>query len=196
MRMLFALLSCSILFLPFSDAQTKPQSIRLCVALVKNSSRVHAISPKWQRTQLIKDFERINKTKEVTKGKAAKIETVALDSTDEADPAVRENNCEFVLRTTLTDVQRTDVGQINVPTPGAIEIGRINAGDPRATPQDSNDATVTYDVLRNGDPESWSSGIVTARDSFQDEELVSQLMDQVARKVANDLRQPHTSSPQ
>jgi hypothetical protein len=191
----FSALLPSILLLGVVHAQNKPEPIRLCVSMLKNQS-LHSVNPKWQRTQLIRAFERINKGKDVSKGKAARIDTVALDSTDEADPKVRESKCEFVVHTELTEVQRTDVGQISVPTPSAIEFGRVNVGDPRASPRESNDATVTYRVLRNGDPESWSSGIVTGKESMQDEALVSELMDQVAKRVASEVRQNRSSGPQ
>jgi hypothetical protein len=189
MRPLSALLS-SILFLAVAHSQNKREPIRLCVSMLKNTS-LHTVDPRWQRTQLVKAFERTNNDKDVKKGKAAMIDTVPLDSTDEADPEVRENNCEFVLHTNLTDVVPTDASRVSVPPPSAVEIGRIGIGDPR-DPRDTNDVTVTYRIVRNGNPKNWSSGIVSAKDSQQEEALVSQLMDQIAKRVASELRQPHS----
>jgi len=186
MRAFPAVLS-SILLIPFAHAQTGPQSIRLCVSTLENVSRL-MVTPKWQQSQLIKAFERINKSKDVVKGKAARIDTVALESTDQPDPNVRDNDCEFVLHTTLTDVQKAGVPRISVPPPTAIEVGSINVGDRRAYPPDYNNATVTYRIIRNGNPKAWSSGIVTAQDAQSDEVLVTQLMDQIAKRVASELR--------
>ena len=67
----FLLLTC------FAYAQNRPEPIRLCVSTLQNSSH-SAVDTAWQRNQLIKMFERINKSKDVTKGKAARIDTVLL----------------------------------------------------------------------------------------------------------------------
>ena len=40
----------------------------------------------------------------MTKGKAARIETVLLESNTQIDPAVRENNCQFILYTNVLEV--------------------------------------------------------------------------------------------
>jgi len=74
MRQLSALLS-SILLMSFAHAQIRPQPIRLCISAIQNSSRT-VVDTTWQRNQLIRAFERNNKSKDVTKGKAARVETV------------------------------------------------------------------------------------------------------------------------
>ena len=84
MRRLLVLLS-SILFISLAHAQNKPEPIRLCVSTIQNSSH-SAFDPAWQRNQLIRAFERSNKSKDVAKGKAPVIETIMLDSSSETDP--------------------------------------------------------------------------------------------------------------
>jgi hypothetical protein len=51
----------SILFLTVAHAQDAPVATRLCVSVLKNTTRLHTVNPKWQQTQLVKAFERINK---------------------------------------------------------------------------------------------------------------------------------------
>ena len=105
MRRLVPLL-LSLLFIPVLHAENAAQPVRLCVAMLQNSSR-EIVSPAWQQKELVKAFERINKSKEVKKGKAARVEPVALESTTSPDLNIREKNCEFVLRTNLTEVLHT-----------------------------------------------------------------------------------------
>lgn len=98
-----SVLLSSILLTCLARAQNRPEPIRLCVSTLQNSSH-SALDTTWQRNQLVKMFERINKSKDVTKGKAARIDTVLLESNSETDPAVRENNCQFILHTNVLEV--------------------------------------------------------------------------------------------
>jgi len=45
-----------------------------------------AVSPEWQQKELIRALERTNKKKEVTKGTAARISVVVLESASGPDP--------------------------------------------------------------------------------------------------------------
>ena len=146
----------SILFTSIAHAADRPEPIRLCVAVLENSSR-HVVNPAWQRNQLVKALERNNKNKEVKQGKAARIEAVALESTSGPDPDVREKNCRFALFTNLTEVMRAGAPQVSLPPAGAVEVG-TGPGDPRAYPPDYNTATVEYRLTRTGNPEPWASG--------------------------------------
>ncbi|HME34809.1 MAG TPA: hypothetical protein VKF84_06195 [Candidatus Sulfotelmatobacter sp.] len=190
MRRLSALLSPILLMLTsFAHAQNRPEPIRLCVSTLQNGSH-SLIDTTWQRDQLIKAFERANKGKDVTKGKAARIETVLLESNTETDPAVREQNCQFILHTNVIEIIDSGTPDINNPRPRSIQIGSA-PGDPRTGAPDENRATVSYRIMRAGELEEWSSGIVRAHDQSPDEILLSHLMDQTANQVANELRHPH-----
>src|SRR5579863_4535633 len=180
--------------IPAVQAQEKPAPVRVCVATLKNTSR-HIVSPMWQRNQLVRALERTNKSKDVKKGKAPKIETVALDSSGEPDSTVREKNCAFVLYTNLTEVLQAGTPSVSVPPPGAVAVG-TRMGDPRAYPADYRSATVNYRLVPAGEPKPWDSGMVTADDSLAEDVLVSQLMDQVANRVAKTIRSPHASAPE
>jgi hypothetical protein len=186
MRRLSALLSPILLMLiSFAHAQNRPEPIRLCVSTLQNSSR-SVINTTWQRNQLIKAFERFNKSKDVTKGKAGRIETVLLESNTETDPAVREQNCQFILHTNVIEV--IDSGTPDVGNrPHSIQVGSAPS-DPRAGAPDENRATVSYRIMRAGELEEWASGVVSAHDPSPDEVLVSHLMDQTANRVASELR--------
>jgi hypothetical protein len=164
------------------------------VATLENSSR-HIVDPTWQRNQLVRALERTNKDKAVKKGKSPKIETVALESSGEPDSTVKEKECAFVLYTNLTEVFQTGRPGVSVPPPGAIAIG-TGPGDPRAYPEDYHSATVNYRLMRAGNPKPWNSGLVTAQDRLSEDVLVSQLMDQIANRVAHEIRNPHASGPE
>ncbi len=181
------------MLLPYAQAQNKPEPIRLCVSTLQNSS--HSVfDTTWQRNQLIKAFERANKGKDVAKGKAARIETVLLESNTETDPTVREQNCQFILHTTVIEIIDAGSSDMGNPRPHSIQVGSA-PGDPRnggptGAPEE-NRATLSYRIMRAGELEEWSSGTVRAHDLSPDEVLVSQLMDQTASQVANALRHPH-----
>jgi hypothetical protein len=186
MRRLSALL-WSILLMPFAHAQNRLEPIRLCVSTLQNSSR-DLIDTTWQRTQLVKAFERNNKSKDVTKGKVARIETVLLETNSETDPAVRENNCQFILHTNIIEVINSGTPDMNTSRPRSVEVGGVR-GDPGVNSED-NRATIKYRIMRAGELEEWASDEVTAHDPLPDVMLVSHLMDQVANRVAGALREP------
>jgi hypothetical protein len=176
-----------------AHAQNKPEPIRLCVSTLQNSSH-SLIDTTWQRNQLIKAFDRANKGKDVTKGKAARIETVLLESNSETDPTVRDQNCQFILHTDVIEVIDFGTSDMGNPRPHSIQVGSAPT-DPRsaapASAADDNRATLSYRIMRAGELEEWSSGIVKAHDPSLDAALVSQLMDQTANQVASELRHPH-----
>jgi hypothetical protein len=193
MRRLSALLS-SIFLISIASAQSKPEPIRLCVSTIKNSS-LNALDMAWQRNQLMKAFERINKSKDVTKGKVARIETVLLESKTETDPAVRENNCQFILHADLVELVHSGSSDMGTPRPRPVEIGSAR-GDPGANASDENRASAEYRVVRAGELGVWTSDVVHAHDSSPDEILVSHLMDQVANRVADEFRKLNSGRPQ
>lgn len=188
MRRLPALLS-TILLTSFALAQNKLEPIRLCVSTLQNSSRT-AIDPTWQRNQLIKAFERSNKGKDVTKGKAARIETVLLESDSESNPAVRENNCQFILHANVVEVIDSGTSDMGNPRPRSIGIGSA-PNDPRPNASNDNRATVSYRIMQAGEVQVWASGEVMAHDPLPDAMLISHLMDQTANRVVSELRERH-----
>ena len=190
-------LSClllSVLVTSMLQAQKKPDVSRVCVATLKNSTP-QIVNATWQRNVLVKAFERINKGKDVTKGKVARIETVLLESDTETDPAVRENNCQFILHTNLIELVHSGSTDMGTPRPRPVEIGSAR-GDPGANASDENRASVEYRVMRAGELGVWTSDVVHAHDSSPDEILVSHLMDQVASRVADELRKASSARPQ
>jgi hypothetical protein len=175
-----------MILMPHAYAQNSPEPIRLCVSTLQNSSH-NLIDTTWQRNQLIKAFERVNKGKDVTKGKAARIETILLASNTETDPAVRERNCQFILHADVIEVIDSGTTDTGNPRPHSIQIGSSPA-DPQAGAPDDNRAVLSYRIMRAGELEEWASGVVKAHGLSPDEILVSQLMDQTANQVANELR--------
>lgn len=167
-------------------AQNRMEPVRLCVSTVQNTS-LNLIDTTGAREQLMKAFERINKSKDAAKGKVARVETVLLKSNDETDTAVRENDCQFILHTDLTEVLHSG-SDIDNPH-RAAEVGSAR-DDLRRNRVGDNSATIRYRIMRAGEIEEWSSDVVTARDPLSDTMLVSQLMDQVANRVAGELRKP------
>lgn len=188
MRQLSVLLS-SILLISLARAQNKPEPIRLCVSTLQNSSG-SAIDATWQRNQLIKAFERNNKGKDVAKGKAPRIETVMLDSSSETDPAVRENDCQFILHTNVVEIIDAGTSDISDSRPHSVGIGSA-PNDPAGISSNDNRATVTYRIMRAGELEPWASAEVREHDPLPDAMLLSHLMDQTANRVVRDLRERH-----
>ena len=193
MRRILSLAVLTVL-VPVIHAQEKPAPVRICVGTLENTSR-NIVNPAWERDQLVRALERTNKSKEVKKGKAPKVETVALESSGEADTTVREKNCNFVLYTNLTEVLQAGRPSVNVPPPGAIQVG-TGMGDPQAYPEDYHSATVNYRLMRPGNLKPWSEGMVTADNALPEDTLVSQLMDQIANRVVKEIREPHASAPE
>lgn len=193
MRRILSLVVLAVL-VPVIHAQEKPAPVRICVGTLENTSR-NIVNPAWERDQLVKALERSNKSKEVKKGKAPKIETVTLESSGEADTMVREKNCDFVLYTNLAEVFQADRSTVSVPPPGAIQVG-TGMGDPRAYPPDYHSATVNYRLMRPGNLKPWTEGMVTADNALPEDTLVSQLMDQIANRVVAEIRKPHDSAPE
>lgn len=188
MRQLAVLLS-SIFLMSSAHAQNKPEPIRLCVSTIQNSSH-SAIDLAWQRDQLIKAFERNNKGKDVAKGKAPRIETIMLESSSETDPAVRENDCQFILHTNVVEIIDAGTGDLGDSRTHSVGIGNT-PNDPAGISSNDNRATVTYRVMRAGELEPWFSGEVREHDPLPDAMLLSHLMDQTANRVVRDLRERH-----
>lgn len=197
MRHLSLLLLAVVFSSPFALAAQNSEPIRLCVAVLENRSH-SAVSPEWQQKELIRALERTNTKKEVKKGAAARITAIAIDSTTGPDASVQKEVCDFVLNTQLVDVQPVGTGRVGTSVPGAIgtgvTLGKVD--EPPDMRRLLHDATVNYRIMRVGDPHSWSSGIVTEKDTVTEDALVSRLMNQIASRAANDLRNPHPSTPE
>ena len=191
------LLPLAVFSFPFVHAAQNPEAIRLCVAVLENRSR-QVVSPEWQQKELIRALEKTNKNKEVKKRAAARITTVALESTSGPDAKVRKEGCGFVLYTELVDVRSAGTAQVGTNPPGAIDtsvtVGKVY--EPPDVRRLFHDATVNYRIMRGGDPKSWASGIVTGKDTITEDALVSQLMDQIASRAASELRKPRPSTPE
>jgi hypothetical protein len=186
MRRVSVLLS-SILLMSLAHAQNKPEPIRLCVSALQNNSH-SAIDATWQRNQLIKAFERNNKGKDVAKGKAPRIDTIMLESSSETDPAVRENNCQFILHTNVVEIIDAGTADMGDPRPHSVGIGTA-PNDPGGISSNDNRATVSYRIMRAGELEPWASGEVRKHDPLPDAMLLSHLMDQTANRAVRDLRE-------
>ena len=193
MRRILSLVILAVL-VPGIYAQEKPAPVRVCVATLENTSR-HIVDPAWERNQLVRALERTNNNKAVKKGKAPKIETVALESSGGPDSTVKDKDCKYVLYTNLTEVFHTDRPSVSVPPPGAIAMG-TGPGDPRAYPPDWHSATVNYRLMRAGNPRPATAGLVSAQDRLAEDILVSELMDQIANRVVKEIREPHASAPE
>ena len=71
MRQILSLIVLALL-IPLMHAQDKPAPVRICVAMLENTSR-HIVNPTWERDQLVRALERTNKSKEVKKGRRQKL---------------------------------------------------------------------------------------------------------------------------
>jgi hypothetical protein len=50
--------------------------------------------------------------------------------------------------------------------------------------------------MRAGNPETWATSLVSGEGPLSGDTLGSQLMDQVANRVADEFRKPHPQAPQ
>jgi len=197
MRHLSLLLLAVVFSTPIALAAQNSESIRLCVAVLENRSH-STVSSEWQQKELIRALERTNTKKDVKKGAAPRITAIAIDSTTGPDNREQKDVCDFVLNTQLVDAQPVGTGRVGTSVPGAIDTG-VTLGkvdEPPDMRRLLHDATVNYRIVRVGDPHSLSSGIVTERDTVTEDALVSRLMNQIASRAANDLRNPHPSTPE
>jgi hypothetical protein len=144
------------------------------------------VSTEWQQKALIRTLESTNKQKEVKKGTAARISPVALDSNGDPDAAAQKESCGFVLYTELVDIQPGTGTTLSGAVGTGVTLGKID--EPPDMRREIYDATVNYRIMRDGDPHSWTSGIVTEKDAISEDALVSRLMNQIANRAANDLR--------
>src|SRR5215471_11738511 len=148
MRHLLLHLLAVVLSFPFALAAQDIEPIRLCVAVLENRSH-QGVSPEWQQKELIRALERTNKKKEVTKGTAARITVVVLESTSGPDPKVQKEGCGFVLYTELVDVQPIGTAGVGTTPPGAmgtgVTIGKID--EPPEMRRELHDATVNYRIV-------------------------------------------------
>ena len=190
MRLLSLLLLAAFLSYPSVLTAQNSESIRVCVTMLENRSH-SAVTPDWQQKELIRALERTNKNKEVKKGAAARITPVAVEPTSDLDSTVQKQDCGYVLYTQLVDVHGVRNGRMGQP--GAVgtgvTIGKVD--EPPDMRRLLNDATVTYQIMQRGSLHSWSSGIVTEKDTVTEDALVARLMDQIASRAAHDLRNPH-----
>jgi hypothetical protein len=197
MRRVCLLLLAVIFVFPSTLAAQNPEPIRLCAAVLENRSH-SSVSPEWQQKQLIRALERTNKQKEVKQGAAPRIMALPLDSVSDPDATAQKQGCGFILYTELVDVQPVGASRVGTTLPGAIgtgvTLGKVD--EPPDMRRQLHDATVNYRIMRGGDPHSWASGIVTEKDTVTEDALVSRLMDQIANRAANDLRNPHPSTPE
>jgi hypothetical protein len=102
---------------------------------------------------------------------------------------VRENNCQFILHIDVREIVDAGTSEMGMPRPRSVEIGNPR-DDPRADGSGDNRATARYRIMRAGELEESASDVVTAHDRSPDMMLVSQLMDQIASRVASELRKP------
>jgi hypothetical protein len=103
------------------QAQAEPTPVKLCVAMVKNTSN-YSVDTRLAQSRLIRDF---NSAKKDKKGKLASVEAIPLQgqARDEVGPEAQDKGCGYVLYSNIVMMQAPgDPRQPNPP--GTVSVGR------------------------------------------------------------------------
>ncbi len=140
-----------------------------------------------------------------------KVQGVPLDGTtpEAVGAEAKEKNCDYVVYTTLTELQASNGS--GMARPGGIPPNPGNPtipGNPNGgwNPASNNPngramnpeyrATVEYRLYRAGGPDALSEAPVSAQQMMPDAEVVGQVMNQIARRVFGEVKKAPPAAQQ
>lgn len=169
-------------------AQEQPQTVRLGVPMMKNTSR-RSVSVRMQRDRLVREFQQSQKKK---KKDAVSIIAVPLDASTvtEVNREAKEKNCDYLVETELVEL-RTARDPREPNRPGSISIGSDPLGGypgPPAMDAPVHHAVVDYRLFRLGDQGPLVDSSVSGTENTDDNETVSRLLGQIASRVLSEIR--------
>lgn len=162
-----------------SVAGQKIQAIRVGIAVMENQSR-RAISPNWERDQLIRELKRMRKDRK----SSVIIEAVSLDATSRKDAGAEaaEKDCQFFVLTTLLDFAH---GPGISAGPGGMRPAPVIVGN--ANPDQT--LAVDFSLLEVGASETLAQGQASEpEEDNNDTRSADEAMRIVAARVASELR--------
>ena len=179
------------------EVTSQPNFVRVCVPVMENTS-ARNINRRQQRDWLVRAFQP-DKKKKAKHPETQRIEAVSLDSDSSADAAgeARDNNCDYVLYTTVVELR--EPGDPQRPNqPGSVAIGRdpLSVYPDAATMHDPvHYAVVDYRLQRVGDPEPRLASSVSGQEHSDEDGTVQRLLFLIVDSVKRELREPGSVSP-
>jgi hypothetical protein len=157
--------------------------IRVCVALSQNSS-TRAFTPVWQRTRLIDALNHAKPAKKAADQR--RIEATPLPT--EAGSAPDNRVCDYILKTTVTQLERAGDRQRPEDTtrmPPVI----IGTQDPKPNdPQPLTRGRVDFTLRKGGS--TLLESYVTAQERGSEDWVVTMLLDRIAQRVNDEAHRP------
>jgi hypothetical protein len=129
-----------------------------------------------------------------------KVQGVPLDATtpDEVGAEAKQKNCDYLVYTTLLELQSSTDPVMARPTPGTIQTnpgGVWSTPNPGARPLSPEyRATVEYRLYRTGNPDAISGAPFSNQQMMPEMEVVAQIMNQIANRVFAEVKK--APSPQ
>lgn len=166
----------------FAFAQ-EPQIVKIGVAVMKNAAG-RSVPGNLERDHLVAALNQLKPDKKTH----LKVQAVPLEgmSPDEVGDEAKQKNCDYVVYTTLIELQSST--DPNMPRPGTIQTnpkggwGAPNSPETGAMNPDYR-ATVEYRLYRTGNPSAISGAPFSNQQAADEETVVSQVMNQIANRV-------------
>jgi len=191
----FIKFSLPFLFLVvLTTLSAQENTIRIGVAIMQNEA-ARSVSGTIERDRLVQDLNRMKPDKKTHQ----QVQGVPLDalSTSEADHEAASKQCAYVVFTTLTELRSADDPYQR--TPNTIETNPNSQwstqNNPRAQRMDPEyRVTVEYKLYHTGGAEIASSPYSTQA-ATNEIDAVSQVMDRIASRVADEVKKSAPAPP-
>jgi len=161
--------------------------IRVGVAVLQNKAG-RSVSGEMERDRLVSALNQEKPDKKLH----VKVEGVALNgmTPGETGDEARQKKCDYVVYTSLVELQSSTDVNAQPPRPGVGTI-QTNPGGVWNTPPGQENrnmnpeylATVDYRLYRTGNPSAIAGAPFSARQAGNEESAVSQVMNQIANRV-------------
>ena len=174
----------SVCFLAVCAFAQENRIIRVGVPLMKNQAG-RSVPGNIERDRLVAALNQEKPDKKLH----VKVQGVPLEGTTPKDVGdeLKQKNCDYVVYTTLIELQSSTDPTMARPMPGTIQTnpgGVWSTPNPGATPLNPEyRATVEYRLYRTGNPEAISGAPFSNRQTSSEEMVVSQIMNQIANRV-------------
>jgi hypothetical protein len=164
------------------------QTVRVGVPVMKNAAG-RSVPGTIERDRLV---AALNQQK-ADKKTHLKVQGVPLDgmTPDDVGDEAKQKNCDYVVYTTLIELQSSTDPVMARPTPGTIQ---TNPGGVWSTPAGGRNlnpeyrATVEYRLYHTGNPSAISGAPFSNQQAADEETVVSQIMNQIANRVWGEIK--------
>jgi hypothetical protein len=173
--------------------------VRVGVAMMQSQAS-HSMSGAWGQDRLVAALDQ----QKPDKKQHIKLQGVPLEGTgpEEVGNEAKQKNCDYVVYTNLVELQAaTDstmqprTGTMGTYPGGALGLPPNNPNNTR-TGNTAYRATVDYRVYRTGDTATISSSSLTNQQSGPQENVVAQVLNQVANRVFAEVKKAPPAAQQ